>query len=396
MANLFARPTPPKTKLGWHRQLSPTAGVHVSPIALGAMSIGDKWDEFGMGTMDKESSFKLLDAFYEAGGNFIDTANNYQDETSEEFIGEWMEKRGIRDQMVIATKFTTNFKRGKDSILLKDAYTGNNLKSMHISLEASLKKLRTSYVDILYVHWWDYTTGVEEVICGLDRLVQQGKVLYPGVSDTPAWVVSKANTYAKLMGKTPFVIYQGAWNILSRDFEREILPMARDQGMALAPWNVLAAGKIRTDAEEEKRRQTGEKGRMMMASGWERNEDERKMSQALEKVAKEIGAKGINAVVAIAYVMQKAPYVFPIIGGRKVEHLMQNIEALEIQLEDRHVKMLESVLPFDIGFPMNQFGDGQGYSMLYQNAGYFEKWPMQGSIKPLSNDEALAEAREAH
>ena len=102
--SLFAPPPEPKTKLGRHRQLAPSAGIHVSPIQLGAMSIGDKWGDIGMGAMDKESSFKLLDAFYEAGGNFIDTANNYQDETSEAFLGEWMESRGVRDQMVIATK----------------------------------------------------------------------------------------------------------------------------------------------------------------------------------------------------------------------------------------------------------------------------------------------------
>ena len=103
-SSLFARPPPPKTRLGRHRQLAPLAGIHVSPLCLGAMSIGDKWDKFGFGAMDKEGSFKLLDAFYEAGGNFIDTANSYQDETSEEFIGEWMETRGVRDQIVVATK----------------------------------------------------------------------------------------------------------------------------------------------------------------------------------------------------------------------------------------------------------------------------------------------------
>lgn len=107
MTSLFQPPPPPATNLGRHRKLSPLAGVHVSPIALGAMSIGDKWEPFGMGAMDKKSSFKLLDAFYEAGGNFIDTANNYQDESSEEFIGEWMETHGIRDQMVVATKVST-------------------------------------------------------------------------------------------------------------------------------------------------------------------------------------------------------------------------------------------------------------------------------------------------
>ena len=107
-SGFFVQPPVPKTRLGRHRQLAPLAGMHVSPLCLGAMSIGDKWEKMGFGAMDKASSFTLLDAFYEAGGNFIDTANNYQDETSEEFIGEWMEKRGIRDQMVIATKVSRN------------------------------------------------------------------------------------------------------------------------------------------------------------------------------------------------------------------------------------------------------------------------------------------------
>ena len=105
------------------------------------------------------------------------------------------------------------------------------MKSLHNSVNASLKKLRTDYIDILYVHWWDYTCGIEEVVNGLHNLVVQGKVLYLGVSDTPAWVVSKANTYARLTGKTPFVIYQGAWSIMQRDFERDILPMALEEGM---------------------------------------------------------------------------------------------------------------------------------------------------------------------
>ncbi|CAK5281935.1 unnamed protein product, partial [Mycena citricolor] len=125
------------------------------------MSIGDQWEKMGMGSMDKESSFKLLDAYFDAGGNFIDTANNYQDETSEQFIGEWSEKRDIRDQQVIATKFTTGFKARQDKYAQKVNYVGNNIKSMNISVDASLKKLRTHYIDILYLHWWDWDTSVE-------------------------------------------------------------------------------------------------------------------------------------------------------------------------------------------------------------------------------------------
>ncbi|KAK7678072.1 hypothetical protein QCA50_013481 [Cerrena zonata] len=379
MASLWSPAPPPPTKLGRHRQLAPTAGVHVSPICLGAMSIGDRWP--GMGEMNKESSFKLLDAFYEFGGNFIDTANGYQDEASEELLGEWMETRGIRDQIVIATKYTTNYKRGDPNIAQKTAYTGCNLKSMHLSVEASLKKLRTDYIDILYVHWWDFATPIEEVMNGLHNLIAQGKVLYLGISDTPAWVVSKANTYARLTGKTPFVVYQGPWNILVRDLEREIIPMVREEGMAIAPFNVLGAGKIRTDAEEERRRQTGEKGRTLSGPNWERTENERKVCLALEKVAAEVGAESITSV-AISYVMQKTPYVFPIIGGRKIEHLKQNLEGLDVVLTQEHITYLESILPFDLGFPTSRFGNGSDYNFLYKNAGTFDKWPTQQAIRP--------------
>ncbi|KAI0365740.1 aryl-alcohol dehydrogenase [Pilatotrama ljubarskyi] len=379
--SLFESAPPPATKLGRHRQLSNLAGLHVSPLCLGAMSIGDSWAKRGMGEMNKESSFKLLDAFYEAGGNFIDTANNYQDETSEIFIGEWMELRGNRDQLIIATKYTSPFKLHDKDIKQKSSYIGNNLKSLHLSVEASLKKLRTTYIDILYVHWWDYVTSIEEVMNGLHNLVVSGKVLYLGVSDTPAWIVSSANTYARLTGKTPFVIYQGAWSVLQRDFEREILPMAKSQGMALAPWNVLAGGKIRTDEEEERRRQTGEKGRLIFGPDWERNETEKKVAKVLEGVAADVGASNIQAV-AIAYVMQKAPFVFPIIGGRKVEQLKANIEALDIALTDEHMKQIEGVVPFDLGFPSNFIGNGEDYCFLFARAGHFDKWPGPSPIRP--------------
>ncbi|TCD66111.1 hypothetical protein EIP91_001763 [Steccherinum ochraceum] len=379
MSNHWAQPPHPKTKLGRHRQLAPLAGVHLSPICLGAMSIGEAWNEHGFGSMDKAQSFKLLDAFYDAGGNFIDTANSYQDEESEKWLGEWMEKRGNRQHIFVATKYTTNYKLGEGAEFgQKNLYTGNHLKSLRNSIDDSLKKLRTDYIDLLYLHWWDYSTGIEEVMNGLHNLVAQGK----GVSDTPAWVVTACNTYARLTGKTPFVIYQGQWSVLARDFEREILPMARQQGMALAPWDVLHGGKIRTDEEEERRRRTGEGGRSATDPNWERNEDEKKVCRALEKVAKEVGAKSITAV-AIAYVMQKSPYVFPIIGGRKVEHLHSNIEALDINLTPEHISYIESILPFQRGFPYDFFGAADtDYNGLYKTAGHFDKWPVQQAIRP--------------
>ncbi|KAG0692633.1 NADP-dependent oxidoreductase domain-containing protein [Suillus ampliporus] len=375
----------PSSRLARYRVLSPTAGVHVSPLQLGGLSIGKTWDMFGLRNTDEASSFKLLDAFYEAGGNFIDTANNYQNGSSEEIIGEWAEQRGIRDQLVIATKYTSGYKRGDDAIHQKVQYAGNNVKSMHISVDASLKKLRTSYIDILYVHWWDWDTSVEEVMNGLHVLVQQGKVLYLGISDTPAWVVSKANQYARDHGKSPFVIYQGLWNVMSRVFEREIIPMARSEGLALAPWYVLAGGRLRTDEEEERRRQTGEKGRLHANLTWERNETERAMSTALDKVAKEVGAKHITAV-AIAYLMQKTPYVFPIIGGRKVEQLEANLESLAISLTPEQVKYLGEYHSFRSRVPQHDdrelSGDGTQYGPLLLSVAYLEKQPQAQPIIP--------------
>jgi aryl-alcohol dehydrogenase-like predicted oxidoreductase len=349
------------------------------------MSIGDKWQDFGMGSMDQESSFKLLDAYFDLGGNFIDTANNCQDETSEEFIGEWAEKRGIRDQLVITTKYSANFKRGKDQITHKVNYTGNHAKSLHISVEASLKKLRTSYIDILYVHWWDWTTSVEEIMNALHNLVVQGKVLYLGISDTPAWVVPKANQYAKDHGKTPFSIYQGKWSALERSFERDIIPMARAEGLALAPWYVLGGGKIRSDAEEARRRETGEKGRMIVYPNWERTEEERKVCLVLEGVAKEVGVESITSV-AIAYLLHKTPYVFPIVGGRKVEHLKQNIQALDITLSPEQIRSIDDAKPFDFGFPHNLIGDNpvnSPFSRLVEHN--YDGVPAQGIITPSKN-----------
>lgn len=352
MTDMFAPAPEPSTPLGRLRILSSTAGIRVSPLQLGAMSIGDAWSSV-LGSMDKASSFKLLDSFVEAGGNFIDTANNYQNEQSETWLGEWMAEKKNRDQLVIATKFTTDYKgyelgKGKAA-----NHCGNDRRSLHMSVRDSLKKLQTEWIDILYLHWWDYTTSIEEVMDSLHILVEQGKVLYLGISDSPAWVVSAANTYAKNHGKTPFSIYQGRWNVLDRDFERDIIPMARHFGMALAPWNVIGGGKFQSAKQLEEREKSGEKLRSFF--GDKQSEEEYKMSQALAKVAAEHNIESVTAI-AIAYVMAKAPNVFPLVGGRKIEHLKANIQALDIKLTQEQIEYLESVKPLDVGFPSNFIG----------------------------------------
>lgn len=352
MSKVFEPAPEPPTELGRYRVLSSTAGIRVSPLQLGAMSIGDAWKDT-MGSMSKEQSFKLLDAFYDAGGNFIDTANNYHNEQSEQWIGEWITKRDNRDQLVLATKYTTDYSSHRLGKGKAPNHCGNHKRSLHMSVRDSLKKLNTDWIDILYVHWWDHTTSIEEIMDSLHILVEQGKVLYLGISDSPAWVVSAANYYARAHGKTPFSIYQGRWNVMLRDFEREIIPMARYFGMALAPWDVLGGGKFKPKQEIEERKANGEILRSIFNS--EQTKEEEAMSAALEKVANEHGTKALTAV-ALAYVMAKAPNVFPIVGGRKVEHLKGNIEALNLRLTQEQIEYLESQAPFNIGFPNDFIG----------------------------------------
>lgn len=285
----------------------------------------------------------MLDFFHDQGGNFIDTAGNYQDEESETWIGEWMKERGVRDEMVIATKFTTPFRnyKGHEKIIQAN-YAGNGNKGMRLGVEASLKKLQTDYIDVLYVHWWDFTTSIEELMLGLNDLIRSGKVLYLGVSDTPAWIVSKANQYARDHGLRPFVVYQGRWSAARRDMEREIIPMCVAEGMGIAPWGALGGGNFKT-AEQLKT----VKGRNMGGP----SEDETKVSKVLEAVAER--KKTLMTSVALAFVMHKAPYVFPICGGRKVDHLKGNIEALGLRLDERDFEEIEAAVDFDIGFPAN-------------------------------------------
>ncbi|KAI1820824.1 aldo/keto reductase [Xylaria intraflava] len=328
---------PPKGPLARYRVLSPSASVRVSPLCLGAMNFGNAWKE-GMGVCDQNTTNQILDYFFDNGGNFIDTAGNYQGGDSEAWIGEWMKKRGNRDQMVIATKFTTNFYQGRpDEVMIN--FQGNGTKSMHLSVENSLKRLQTNYIDLLYLHWWDFSVSIPELMQSLNQLVLAGKVLYLGISDTPAWVVSKANEYARNHGLRQFSVYQGRWSAAARDFERDIIPMTKDEGMALAPWGALGSGKFKT---EEQRKQGG--GRRP-----ELSEADIKVCKALEAVANR--KKTVMTSIAQAYVMHKTPYVFPIIGGRTVEHLKANVEALKISLSAEDIQEIEGAAPFDYGFP---------------------------------------------
>lgn len=347
-------PDPP-TELGRLRVLSSTAGLRVSPLALGAMSIGQAWSA-AMGSMDKEASFGLLDAFVAAGGNFIDTANNYQNEESERWIGEWMTARGNRESLVLATKFSSDYRSHADGLGRVPNSMGNHRRSIRQSVKASLEKLQTDYIDILYLHWWDYTTSIPEIMDTLHALVQDGRVLYLGVSDTPAWIVAAANTYAEAHGRTPFSVYQGRWNLLIRDLERDIVPMCRHFGMAITAWDVLGGGRFQSRKALAARAAAGESQlRTLVTANAQQTPDEAAISQALETVAAQHHTDSVTAI-ALAYIRSKGPRIIPIVGGRKVQHLHDNIAALSITLTPAQIEFLESVKPFDVGFPTNFLG----------------------------------------
>jgi len=341
--------------------LSPNAAVRVSPLCLGAMNFGESWKEF-MGECNKETAEEMLDFFYENGGNFIDTANNYQKGESERWVGDWMKKRGNRDQMVIATKYTTPYRAtfGDKEIIANTG--GNGTKSLHTSLQWSLDNLQTTYIDLLYIHWWDFTTSIPELMQSLNAVVNAGKVLYLGASDTPAWIVAKANQYARDHGLRQFSVYQGRWSAAGRDFERDIIPMTISEGMSLAPWGALGGGQFKSAAQ----RATGE-GRKARE---EPSEAVIKVTNVLEKIAKEKDTAITS--VALAYVMHKTPYVFPIVGGRKIEHLKGNIEGLSLVLSEEDMKEIEGAAPFDIGFPGNMLGKNAGSSWLNAVGGYLQ------------------------
>ena len=363
-ANTAQRP------LGIHRILSARCGLRVSPLCFGTLSLGEAQSAL-YGKISKDEAFRLLDAFYEAHGNFLDTANMYQDEQSEEWVGEWIETRGIRDEMVVATKYTMSHKQyeiDRKGHGIGSNYGGNHTKSLHISLRDSLRKLRTDYIDILYVHWWDYTTSIEEMMRSLDDVIRSKKVLYLGISDAPAWIVTKANQYARDHALTPFVIYQGLWNVMDRDMERDIIPMCIHEGLAIAPWGAAGMGRFKTATQIEEIKRSGGKVRSWTEEG--QSPLEERMSAALETVGKEVGATAI--AVALAYCLQRCPYVFPVVGGRKIDQLLDNMKAVEINLSEEQIKYLESQSPFEPGFPYKFMGtdprrSGQTQFILQKN-----------------------------
>lgn len=316
------------------------SGLRVSELGLGTMTFGAK----GWG-VDQEESRRVYDGFREAGGNFIDTANIYSEGRSETFLGEFL--AGDRDRVVLATKYT-GVTRPRDVNA-----AGNNRKNMMDSVHASLKRLRTDYIDLYWVHVRDFTTPIEEVMRGLDDLVRQGKVLYVGVSDTPAWEVARANTLAAFRGWSPFVGLQIRYSLLDRAAERELLPMARALDLSVTPWDVLGSGILTGKYNNA----PGTEGRATMRGGV----TERALGIAAEvvKLAAELGRT--PAQVALNWVRQGAGVIVPLVGARTRAQLDDNLGCLAFTLAPDAKRRLDEVSRIELGFPhefLQQFTPG--------------------------------------
>lgn len=296
--------------------------------------------------------------------------------------------------MVVATKFTSAYKVFSEPSLQQSNFGTNNSKSLALSVEASLRKLQTHYIDVLYVHYWDMTTGVEELMQSLNHLIASGKVLYLGISDCPAWVVVKANDYARHHGLRPFSVYQGRWSAAERDFERDIIPMCIDQGMGIAPWGALGGGYFKPTQQSG----PADPGRNMpsVATG-----KEAEVSRVLERIAASRSTPVPLTSIALAYVLHKTPNVFPIVGGRKLSHLKSNIEALAIRLSQEEIDEIETAYPFDIGFPLkflsgsNKAPQGPGDFVFTKRVGHLDFVKSPAPILPPVGAEGLAEADKA-
>lgn len=299
------------------------------------MSFGQQW---GFGA-DEATSHAVLDAYAEAGGNFLDTANKYHGGETEEILGNWLE--GKRDQMVVATKYTLAMDHADPNT------AGNHRKNLVRSVEDSLRRMKTDYIDLLWVHAWDDYTPMDETLRGLDDLVRSGKVHYIGVSDTPAWVVSAANTTAELRGWSSFVGLQIEYSLLQRTPERELLPMANHYGLSVLGWAPLAAGvlagKYTRGGDNDSLRAQGNEahGRTSEAS--------LEIARTVDAVADELGVS--SAKVAIAWVRSKGYGYIPIVGARKVEQIQDTMGATEVTLEASQIERLDAVSAVPLGFP---------------------------------------------
>jgi aryl-alcohol dehydrogenase-like predicted oxidoreductase len=307
-------------------------GLRVSQLFLGAMTFGEQG---GVGAPPDECR-RMLDAYETAGGNVVDTAINYRGGASETIVGELLE--GRRDRFVVSTKYTVTRDPSDPNA------AGNHRKNLVKSLETSLRRLRTDYVDLYWVHMWDAHTPIEETLRALDDVVRAGKVLHIGISDAPAWVVARANTLAEWRGWTPFSALQVPYSLLKRDIERELLPMAEALGLTVTAWSPLAGGVLSGKFTRPGGAPAGTRVGLESLT-----EHDHEVVRAVQELADELGAT--PAQVAIAWTMAKSPAVRPIVGARHLDQLTDNLAAVNCTLPPDAVAQLDAVTGFEVGFP---------------------------------------------
>jgi aryl-alcohol dehydrogenase-like predicted oxidoreductase len=308
------------------------SGVRVSELALGTMTFGEDW---GWGA-SKEESRRIFEAFVAAGGNFIDTACNYTEGTSEKFVGEFIAAE--RDYFVVATKYTL---RPRSANQDDPNAGGNSRKNLMRSVEASLKRLNTDFIDLLYLHMWDYTTAVDEVMRAMDDLVRAGKLLYVGFSDTPAYIVAKADLLAELRSLAPVAAIQLPYNLFRRDPERELLPMAREQDIAVTAWGLIGGGVL-----SGKYRQPEAVKRYQDAS-----QEWLEVADRVVAIASQVGRTPAQVAIRWVYQQQSQAQIIPILGVRSLDQLEENLGILNFELTAGQIAELDAVTKFDPGFP---------------------------------------------
>ena len=315
------------------------SGLKVSELCLGTMTFGEEW---GWGA-SREESRRMFDAFVDAGGTFIDTANGYTNGTSEKYVGEFIAQD--RERFVLATKFTFGARADQPN------GGGNHRKSMVQALNASLKRLNTDFVDIYWVHAWDQITPLEELMRALDDMVRAGKVLYVGFSDAPSWVVARANTLAEERGWTLFTGLQIPYNLIERTPERELLPMAKGLDLTVAAWSPLAggilSGKYNTGAADDDARMRQNVPR----SAFSLNERNLKVAEQVVSVAEELDRS--PSQVSLNWLRQrKNAVIVPIIGARRLSQIEDDLGCLDFLLDEGSLKRLDEVSAIDLGFPL--------------------------------------------
>ncbi len=313
-------------------------GLRVSPFCLGTMTFGDDW---GWGSSPAESA-SILGRFLGRGGNFIDTANVYTKGHSEAILGEAIGgNRTRRDRVVIATKFFGNLYPGDPN------GGGAGRKSLIAACEQSLRRLKTDYIDLYWMHAWDRHTPMHETMRALDDLVRAGKVRYIGFSDTPAWKVVEAQMLARQYGMAPVAAIQVAYSLVERTVEGDLIPMAQEFGLGVTPWSPLAGGVLsgkytRDNASSVK----ADRGERVTSALTERNFA---IIDEVVRIARELNTTA--SAVALAWVQGRPGVTSTIIGARRADQLEQNLAALDLRLEPSQIEALNKVSAPTLNFP---------------------------------------------